>query len=268
MRGDWFRIRGDDIRFCSTCGKQIPDGNPSFCPQCGTKLSPVEAPSPASASPSLSDPPVTPTTSGLAIVSLLCGILFFVFPSAVAAIIFGHISRSDIRRSGGRKSGAGMALAGLILGYIGVAIIPFILIIAAIAIPNLLRAKIVANEQAAISSLRTLNVAALTYSTTYGKYPARLSNLGPSATGATPSEDAAGLVDSVLARGVKTGYVFHFRLSQTPGPDETNGINAYTIAADPVVPGSTGRRHFFTDQTGVIRSATNQAATADSPPIN
>jgi len=52
---------------------------------------------------------MTPTTSGLAIVSLLCGLLFFIFPSAVAAIIFGHISRSDIRRSGGRKTGAGMA---------------------------------------------------------------------------------------------------------------------------------------------------------------
>jgi len=62
-------------------------------------------------------------TSGLAIVSLLCGILFFIFPAAVAAIIFGYISRSDIRHSGGRKTGAGMALAGLILGYIGIAFI-------------------------------------------------------------------------------------------------------------------------------------------------
>ena len=86
-------------------------------------------------------PSITPTTSGLAIVSLLCGILFFIFPSAVAAIIFGHISRSDIRRSGGRKTGAGMALQGLSSGYIGVAIIPVILIIAAIAIPNLLRCE-------------------------------------------------------------------------------------------------------------------------------
>jgi type IV pilus assembly protein PilA len=255
------------MRTCINCGNQIPDGNPSFCPQCGTKLSPVETPSPASASPPLPGPPVTPTTSGLAVVSLLCGILFFVFPSAVAAIIFGHISRSDIRRSGGRKTGAGMAMAGLVLGYFGISIIP-ILIVAAIAIPNLLRAKMAANEVSAVGSLRTLNLAALTYSTTYRKYPASLSTLGPPTAGASPSEDAAGLVDSILARGIKTGYVFHYGMSQMTGPDEKNGINAYTIAADPVVPGSSGRRHFFTDQTGTIRWEANRPATADSPPIN
>ena len=112
----------------------------------------------------------------------------------------------------------------------------------------------VANETSAVGSLRTLNVAALAYSTNYGKYPARLSNLGPSATGAGPSADAAGLIDSVLARGIKSGYTFRYKMSQTTGPDEKVGIAAYTITADPVVPGSSGRRHFFTDQTGTIRS--------------
>lgn len=255
------------MRFCSTCGKQIPDGNPSFCPQCGTKLSPVET---SSSAPSYTPqvPPVAPTTSGLAIVSLVCGILFFIFPSAVAAIIFGHLSQSDIRRSGGRKTGAGMALAGLILGYVGVAIIPFILIIAAIAIPNLLRAKMMANETSAVGSLRTLNVAALAYSTNYGKYPASLSDLGPAGNGDSPSADAAGLIDSVLAKGIKSGYAFRYKMSQTTGPDEKVGINAYSITADPVVLGSSGRRHFFTDQTGTIRSEADQPATADSPPIN
>jgi type IV pilus assembly protein PilA len=254
------------MRFCSTCGNQIPDGNPSFCPQCGTKLSPVETPSLAPADASQA-PPVTPTTSGLAIVSLLCGILFFIFPSAVAAIIFGHISRSDIRRSGGRKTGAGMAMAGLVLGYFGISIIP-ILIIAAIAIPNLLRAKMAANEASAVGSLRMLNLAALTYSNTYGKYPASLSTLGPPTTGTSPSEDAAGLIDSVLARGIKTGYAFRYGMSAATALDEKNGINGYTIAADPVVPGSSGRRHFFTDQTGTIRSEAGQPATGRSPAIN
>lgn len=254
------------MRSCSSCGNQIPDGNPSFCPQCGTKLPPAETPSPASASPSLPGPSVTPTTSGLAIVSLLCGILFFVFPSAVAAIIFGHISRSDIRRSGGRKTGAGMAMAGLVLGYFGISIIP-ILIIAAIAIPNLLRAKMAANEASAVGSLRTLNVAALTYSTNYGKFPARLTDLGRTANGDSPSANAANLIDPALLEGVKSGYTFHYEISQRSGPDEKTGINGYTIRADPVVPNTSGRRHFFTDQTGVIRSETGQAATADSPPI-
>lgn len=91
---------------CGSCGTQIADSNAAFCPQCGARISallassPIYAPQPPSAA-------AVPTTNGLAIVSLVCGFLFFVFPAAVAAIIFGHIARSDIRRSGGRKSGAG-----------------------------------------------------------------------------------------------------------------------------------------------------------------
>jgi len=252
---------------CQSCGHQIPEGNASFCPRCGTKFSPQETPSPAPSYPP-QGLPFAPQTSGLAIVSLICGILFFMFPSAVAAIIFGHISRSDIRRSGGRKTGAGIALAGLVLGYIGIAIIPIILIIAAIAIPNLVRAKMAANEASAVGSLRRLNVATLRYSTIYGKFPANLSNLGPTASGAGASADTAGLVDSALAKGIKTGYVSHYEISQTTGLDEKSEINGYTITADPVQPGSRGQRHFFTDQTGVIRLEIGRDATAESPPLN
>ena len=61
-------------------------------------------------------------------------------------------------------------------------VVAIILIIAAIAIPNLLRSKMAANEASAVGSMRTLNTAAVTYSTTYGGYPAGLSNLAPAAT--------------------------------------------------------------------------------------
>ena len=57
-----------------------------------------------------------------------------------------------------------MAMAGLVLGYSGLFFVPFILIIAAIAIPNLLRARQAANEAVAVGSLRTINIAAITYS--------------------------------------------------------------------------------------------------------
>ncbi len=204
----------------------------------------------------------------MAVVSLLCGLLFFVFPSAVAAIIFGHLSRSDIRRSGGKKTGAGMALAGLVLGYIGVALIPVILIVAAIIIPNLLRAKIAANEAAAVGSLRTLNVAALTYSSAYGKYPDELSNFGPAAGDASPSADKADLIDARLASGFKSGYVFQYNASQAQVADGKIGAGEYTITALPVVPGTTGGLYFFTDQTGSIRMQRGRLATADSPPVN
>src|SRR5207302_10179523 len=135
-----------------------------------------------------------PATSGKAIASLVLGLPFVFFPTAVLAIVFGHWSRSEIRESAGRLKGAGMALAGLILGYIGVALVPM-LIIAAIAIPNLLRAKMAANEASAVGSLRTLNVAAVSYSSRYGHLPATLATLGPPALGA-PSENAGDLIDS------------------------------------------------------------------------
>ncbi|MGH9817020.1 MAG: DUF4190 domain-containing protein, partial [Candidatus Acidiferrales bacterium] len=125
----------------------------------------------------------------MAVASLVCGLVFVFFPAAVAAVILGHLSRSDIRRSGGRKTGAGMALAGLVMGYIGVAIIPM-LIIAAIAIPNLLRARITANEASAVGSMRTLSNAVMQYASMQRKLPQNILELGP---------QGAGLIDPVLA---------------------------------------------------------------------
>jgi type IV pilus assembly protein PilA len=127
-----------------------------------------------------------------------------------------------------------MAMAGLILGYFGVSIVP-ILIVAAIAIPNLMRAKIQANESAAVGSLRTLNEAV-----------------------------EADLIDLVLASGVKSGYVFRYEVAEGGA---TGGLTAYTIVADPVTQGTTGQRHFFTDESAVIRIEINGPATNSSPPL-
>ena len=105
-------------------------------------------------------------------------------------------------------------------------VVAIILIIAAIAIPNLLRSKMAANEASAVGSLRSINTASVAYSTTYGTYPAALSNLGPSTS---PSSTSADLIDSVLSSGTKSGYTF----SYTPG-----GSNlSYTITAAPSTPG-------------------------------
>jgi competence protein ComGC len=98
----------------------------------------------------------------MAIASLVCGILN-VFPLSVVAIVLGHISLSQIKKSAGRIQGKGLAIAGLVLGYVGIAAIPFILIIAAIAIPNLLRAKIAANEASAARSVRMIATAEKSY---------------------------------------------------------------------------------------------------------
>ena len=87
-------------------------------------------------------------------------------------------------------------------------VVTIILIIAAIAIPNLMRSKIQANETAAVGALRALNESTLLYSNTYGGYPHALSDMGPAAGGAAPTSTSADLIDSVLATGVKSGYRF------------------------------------------------------------
>src|ERR1035437_6076740 len=116
-----------------------------------------------------------------------------------------------------------------------VIVVAIILIIAAIAIPNLLRSKMAANEASAVGSLRTINTASVAYSTTYGNYPPTLASLE---TGSTVSSTAADLIDTVLGSGTKSGY--HFVL--TAG----TGNQSYTLTAAPVTANVTGQRGFFT----------------------
>ena len=139
-------------------------------------------------------------------------------------------------------------------------VVAIILIIAAIAIPNLLRAKMAANEASAVGSLRTINTSCVAYSTSYGTFPQALTNLGPIASGGTASSTSADLIDSVLSAGTKSGYTF------TYAPANSN--QTYTITATPIAVGQTGQRMFFTDQSGVIRAnVTGAGATAASTPI-
>src|ERR1700692_1599459 len=85
-------------------------------------------------------------------------------------------------------------------------VVAIILIIAAIAIPNLMRSKMAANEASAVASVRTLNTAAVTYSATYGSgFPALMANLARAAAATAASAD---LIDSVLTTGTKSGYTF------------------------------------------------------------
>lgn len=235
---------------CPYCAKTIED-YAQVCPFCGRNLA---APGAYSAMP-----PGDLGTSGKAIGSLVCGILFFFLPAAIVAVVLGHLSLSEIRQSAGRLAGRGMAIAGLVLGYLGLSFIP-LLIIAAIAIPNLLRAKMAANEASAVGSLRTINTACVTYATEYKSLPLYLANLGP---GAHPSAKASDLVDGALASGQKSGYVFRYE----PGPEQNGAIISYEVHADPVTPEATGVRHFFTDQTGIIRYSLHTPANSESPPL-
>ena len=128
-------------------------------------------------------------------------------------------------------------------------VVAIILIIAAIAIPNLIRSKIAANEASAVASLRTLNTSAVSYSTTYGSYPTVLTELGPLTP---PTSASADLIDSVLATGQKSGYDFVW---SGGGAAATQ----YAINANPLS-NSSGTVYYYTDQSLVIRSNSTTGA--------
>lgn len=207
-------------------------------------------------------------TDGKAVASLILGIMsvamFLSFITGIPAVILGHLSRKSIRESMGRLKGDGMALAGLIMGYISIAAIPMILIIAAIAIPNLLRAKMSANTSAAASVVRTVNTSQVTYSSTYPAkgYARDLATLGPDSSSqcSTPSETHACLIDGVLANAnIKNG--FRFSMNAVCGSDGV--CTDYVLLATPVN-ASTGTQNFCSTADAVVRS--NRQVPLASPP--
>ena len=138
-------------------------------------------------------------------------------------------------------------------------VVAIILIIAAIAIPNLLRSRIAANEASAVGSLRTLNTSEVTYNSTYPNvgFTCSLTALGPPASGASATSAAAGLIDSNLAGSNKSGYTF--------AAGTCNSANSivvdYQWKADPQTAGTTGQRYFCTDVSGVIKFHTSSSST-------
>ncbi|MGH9326754.1 MAG: prepilin-type N-terminal cleavage/methylation domain-containing protein [Terriglobia bacterium] len=158
-----------------------------------------------------------------------------------------------------KKDSRGFSLIELLI------VVAIILIIAAIAIPNLLRSRIAANQASCVGSMRTLSTCEVTYSSTYNTgYSATLLDLGPPAAGSQPTATAAGLIDSVLAAGIKSGYTVTYTASAA---DASGHINGYTITGNPVSVGSTGQNYYFTDESNVIRVNTSQQASASDSPI-
>ena len=138
-------------------------------------------------------------------------------------------------------------------------VVAIILIIAAIAIPNLLRSRMAANEASAVGSIRSVNTAAVTYSSTYPSvgYPSSLTVLGPATAATSATSD---LIDSVLAAGTKSGYLFVL------APGTGTPLTGYSVTGDAVAQNTSGTRGFYSDQSGVIRyNAVNGATSASSP---
>ena len=165
-------------------------------------------------------------------------------------------SKHKSASSGRINRAAGFTLIELLI------VVAVIMIIAGTAIPNFIRSKMRANESGAVANVRTITTASIVYNTTYGVgFAPSLLALGGDP--ATPSATSAGLIDSVLSTGVKSGYIFTY----TPLSVDSNGnVQAYSVNADPITPGTTGDKHFYSDQTSVIRyNLTPAASVSDSP---
>ncbi len=129
-------------------------------------------------------------------------------------------------------------------------VVAIILIIAAIAIPNLLRSRIAANEASAVGSERTIVTSEITYNTSYNTF-ASLAQLGGTASQCgTPSSATSCMIDNSLAGGQKSGYNF---------AATGNAAGFYTTAA-PVTTGTTGVRFFCGSNDGVVRQGGTAAA--------
>jgi prepilin-type N-terminal cleavage/methylation domain-containing protein len=139
-------------------------------------------------------------------------------------------------------------------------VVAIILIIAAIAIPNLLRARIAANEASAVGSLRTINTAEISYASTY---PSIGFATSLATAGATSTSANAALLDNVLGNSTctgttcpKSGYNFYITASGTAP------VSTYSSNANPLVVDQTGKRRFYSDASGVIRYNTTATSTS------
>ena len=132
-------------------------------------------------------------------------------------------------------------------------VVAIILIIAAIAIPNLLRARIAANESSAVASVRTLNTAEISYNSAYPTvgFAGSLSALtGSGSACSPPSSTGACLIDTQLASGTKSGYSFSIAASGS------NPAGSYSAWANPITANQTGVRSFCSVADAVVRFST------------
>jgi prepilin-type N-terminal cleavage/methylation domain-containing protein len=157
-----------------------------------------------------------------------------------------------------KRSDSGFSLIELLI------VVAIILIIAAIAIPNLIRARISANESSAASSVRTIASAQYEYNSAYPAvgFSANLASLG-GASPCTPGVGTACLIDNTLAAGTKSGYTF-----LSAGSLPAGGVNtAFVASSAPQNFNQTGVRDFCIITDGVLRSNPGAAGTPPAPDV-
>lgn len=157
-----------------------------------------------------------------------------------------------------RATNSGFSLIELLI------VVAIILIVAAIAIPSLMRAKIAANQSSAVESCRTVTSAEVIYYTEYNVgFAPSLAALGGTPTGIASAANAQ-LIDEVLSAGTKSGYAFTYAPAS---PDPTGAFQDYALNADPLISGVTGTNHYFTNEPSVIHMNTSATASVSDPPI-
>ncbi len=135
-------------------GEVFPAAEPPELPTTPPPLGAPETANPFTAPPR----PAPGQSNGVATVSLVCGICVFVlfplfFLFAIAAVVCGHVAHSKIKASGGTLGGSGAATAGLVMGYLGIAGVPVIGLLAAMAIPAFQKVRQNSHEAAVRNNL-------------------------------------------------------------------------------------------------------------------
>ena len=236
--------------FCLGCGNSLAEGE-RFCGICGRD-------SQAGAGVRAIDPSVAfglpPETSGKAIFSLISGILFLIPPFSLVAVIFGHLSLSEIRKSAGRLTGRGLAIAGLVLGYLGVLEIVGLIILGIAATPSTNKAAmrkmmLMNNENSVVASVRSLNTAEIAYAQAHrdSGYTCSLSDLS-----------GTWGISGDLASGRKNGYRYELRgcaAAKANGP-----ATKYQLVAYPEVAKKSGTPAFCSNESDVIKLARSGSA--------
>jgi len=181
-----------------------------------------------------------------------------------------RLQKATREKERGPASSRGFSLIELLI------VVAIILIIAAIAIPNLLRSRMAANDASAVGSVRTINTAEVNYVSTYNDgYSSSLVFLG-GAAGVAPTCNNAEIIDPVLSASnasIKSGYNFTagpgtVQVTAAPaGCGQKGYVDGYTIIAWPVNVGTTGQRSFCSDGTGVIQYLATGVQPAPAAPF-
>lgn len=208
-----------------------------------------------------------PPKKGLAIASLVLGILAvptagLLVLGAVIGIILGIVALAKAAKTPEAYGGKGMAIAGIVTNCLALALVPVIAgIVAAIAIPNLLRSRVVANESAVIGDIRTIISAEAAYAGANGGYYDRLQCLSYPYESCIPEYPTAApeFLDYALSKAqMKNGYNRKFHPGAYPESAEQGSflsptsMESYAYVAVPESPGLSGLRSFCGDASGRV----------------